>query len=269
VDHIHLSIESFVDDTFDENAPPNLVEDSLHSSWSDEDDISSVGSSLNSSSSLLLRHDSTTTNATTPELPRRVRFLLPSEADESKRATIVAKSTASSVESLVKGDFPMAQPHIDHDELDVHQSASIPGHRIWLVGTIPETPQEVVSSDEESIEGSVTDGVDEVLLDELSDCCIDQAKSSLSCTLCRVIKVFETHPGRWLLNSNGTKPVVTVPTFATLQTALKRTNVIDSNLPPDLVGVYANEKDVEVWNVEFFLLVLVQLVLLKASTSTV
>jgi hypothetical protein len=275
LDHRHLSMESFVDDPFDENAPPHLLEDSLDSSWSDEeDDISSVDESSLNSCSLLL-HDSTTTpttNATTPaELPRRVRFLLPTETDESKRATFVAKSTASSVESLVKGDFPLAQPHIDHDVLDVH-SATIPGHRIWLVGTIPEIPQEEASSsDEESMEGSATDGVDEVLLDdELGECCKDQAKSSSSsCTLYRVIKVFETHSGRWYMNSNETKPVVTVPTFATLQTALKRTNVIDySNLPQDL-SVYVNEKDVEVWNVEFFLLVLVQLVLLKASASSV
>jgi hypothetical protein len=59
-----LSMETFVDDTFDEQTPSNQLEDSLNSSLSEEDDISS----LNCSYSLLLLDS--TTNATTPHQSR-------------------------------------------------------------------------------------------------------------------------------------------------------------------------------------------------------
>lgn len=282
--NMYLSVESFVDDDeLNGEGPPDLMEESFTSSSFDGEDDSSLHSSLNSCAL-----DSSSSG-------RRVSFLLPSSAEKgNKRSLIVARSSAFSAQSLLKGDIPLSKPQAN-GELDI-TSAGIPGNKIWLVGNIPELPlveeeDSVVDDAGEGIEDLFVEDVpyeetrpkahqrktnadqaeprktpscDEVPFDEICDCC--KEKPTRSCAICHNVKVFETSPGCWQINSNESRLTISLPPSTTLKTVLKRNIVIESDLPGDMT-VYVDEKGMKGWNVESFLLVLVQLVMLKVSAS--
>lgn len=275
-----------------DDQPPPLLEASFSSlsssSLSDEEEKSIVSSSSSSDRrvSFLLKQDSTLEEQDMSVIQRRAMFQ--NRRRSSMRRSILASNSDGNLKvqgnnrikscvPLMKGDIPLAKLVLSQDTSSAHD-ISTPGNRLWMVGIIPESDDDVCRNNDDDDEDVPFDEraylkktQDEVgPFDEHVRCNCCRSSAAVTCVSCQQVKVSDLGNGRWAVGTDQHEVTVNLPLGTDIEAELPPNLMIDSELVSDDTLFQFDDKKIQKWTVESILVVLFQLFVLfdVESTST-